>query len=292
MLRFLGRKKKEGFISVKGGRVWFQTIGSGPTLLVLHGGPGYPHDYLEPLKKLSNEFQVVFYDQLGCGNSERSTDMSLWTVEHFVSELENVIATLGLEQYHILGQSWGAALAVSFAQTKPRGLQKLILANPYISTPIWEQDAARLIEKLHPIHRHALKTSHVGLPQFDEAQKEYYRRFVYGMDTLPEPCVRSGQKMNGDIYRYMWGPTEFVVTGTLKNFDPSDHLKNIALPTLFICGRNDEATPEACEQFAALMSNALVAVLEKSAHHAHWTETEKYIQIVRGFLVRDIAKNE
>lgn len=284
MLRFFGRKKKEGFISVTGGRVWYKTIGSGPPLIVLHGGPGYPHDYLEPLEKLSDEFKVIFYDQLGCGNSERPADSNLWTVERFVSELKDVIGALGISQYHILGQSWGAALATSFALKKPNGLQKLLLANPYISTPIWERDAARLIGKLSAVHQDALKTSHIGSPQFNEAQKEYYQRFVYGMQTLPEPCIRSGKKMNGDIYRYMWGPTEFIVTGTLKNFDPSDQLKNISLPTLFLCGRDDEATPEACEQFAVLMSNARTVVLEKSAHHAHWTETEKYMQTVRNFL--------
>ena len=292
MLNFFKRSRKtqEGFISVHGGKVWYKTVGTGTPLIVLHGGPGYPHDYLEPLEQLSDEFQVVFYDQLGCGNSERPTNPDLWTIERFVSELENVVASLSLEKYHLLGQSWGAALAVSFALRKPKGLQKMVLANPYISTPIWERDATRLIGKLSPAHQRALRTSQVGSSQFNDAKEEYYRRFVHGMEILPEPCVRSGQKMNADMYRYMWGPTEFIVTGTLKNFDPSDDLKNLQVPTLFICGRNDEATPEACEHFAQLMPNSRVKVLEKSAHHAHWTETEKYIQIIRTFLARGIVE--
>jgi len=130
-------KVTEGIIDVPGGNVWYEIVGDEKAipLIVLHGGPGYPHESLEPLKGLSDERNIIFYDQLGCGNSKRTTDKKLWTVEHFVEELQLVVSSLKLKKYHILGHSWGAALAVSYALTKPRGLQSLILADPYISTP-------------------------------------------------------------------------------------------------------------------------------------------------------------
>jgi len=112
------KSTKEGYIKVTGGRIWYKIVGkksNNPPLVVLHGGPGYPHNYLEPIAALSNQRQVIFYDQLGCGNSDRPNDTKLWTVERFVQELGEVIDTLKLNQYHILGQSWGAALGASFA---------------------------------------------------------------------------------------------------------------------------------------------------------------------------------
>src|SRR5690242_8413501 len=129
--------KKEGILTVSGGNIWYQITGNkkGIPLIVLHGGPGYPHDSLESLEDLSDARQIIFYDQLGCGNSRRSTDKSLWTVEHFVEELQLLIKSLKINSYHIIGHSWGSALAVSFALTKPKGLKSLILADPYISTP-------------------------------------------------------------------------------------------------------------------------------------------------------------
>src|SRR6266498_302131 len=110
-------KAEEGHISVPGGKVWYKIVGKRKAvpLIVIHGGPGYPHFYLKPLEDLSNEREVIFYDQLGCGNSACPDNKNLWTVERFVDELETVITTLALEQYHILGQSWGAALAISYA---------------------------------------------------------------------------------------------------------------------------------------------------------------------------------
>lgn len=278
-------KSKEGFIQVHGGKVWYKIVGErGTSLIVIHGGPGYPHDYLEPLEDVADERPVVFYDQLGCGDSGPSTDRSSWTIEYFVSELQTIIAELKLGRYHLLGQSWGATIAASFALTKPEGLRGMILANPYLSTPRWEQDAARLIKQLPWRDRWALRRGNSDAHAFNKAARHYYRRFVYGIDELPDSCNRSASKMNADIYRYMWGPTEFIVTGTLKQFDLSDQLNNISCPTLFLCGRYDEATPESCEYFASSMPNAQVKVLESSAHHAHWTERNSYMEKVRTFL--------
>src|SRR3989344_7726374 len=106
-------QRSEGTVPVPGGKVWYEAVGERNTtpLIVLHGGPGYPHDYLEPLEDLADERQIIFYDQLGCGNSERPDDDALWAVSRFVQELRSVIEGLGIEQYHLLGHSWGAALA-------------------------------------------------------------------------------------------------------------------------------------------------------------------------------------
>jgi len=278
--------KTEGFISVEGGKVWYQIIGDQGNipLIVLHGGPGYPHDYLEPLEDSATNRQVIFYDQLGCGNSDKTTDPVLWTVENFVKELCQVIETLKLEKYHILGHSWGSALAVAFALTKLKGLTSLVLSDPYISTPIWEKEMQRLLELLPDDMRNALLNNKKESDKYKQASKEFYHRFVWRMNSYPESCKKSFKKKNADLYNYMWGPEEFQATGTLANFDPSLQFSEIKVPVLLICGRYDEATPESCEYFRNRISNAKLEILENSAHFPFWNEREKYMKIVQSFL--------
>src|SRR6266540_2413750 len=113
----------EGYIAVEGGRVWYRIAGEGRTgipLLTLHGGPGYPHDYLEPLERLADERPVIFYDQLGCGKSEHPNDASLWQADRFVRELAQVREALGLDRMHLFGHSWGTMLAVDFVLSGAR----------------------------------------------------------------------------------------------------------------------------------------------------------------------------
>ncbi|HWY80261.1 MAG TPA: proline iminopeptidase-family hydrolase [Candidatus Sulfotelmatobacter sp.] len=279
-------KREEGFIDVPGGNVWYEIVGNkeATPLIALHGGPGYPHDSLESLEYLADERKVIFYDQLGCGNSKRTTDKSLWTVDHFVRELQKIVKELKLKKYHILGHSWGAGLAVSFAFSKPSGLQSLILTDPYISTPHWEKDANRLLSTMPPAMQRALKEGKTTSKQFQEARKEFYFRHVYRFKKFPVACIRADHKMNGEMYRYMWGPEEFDPRGTLKTFDLTPRLSEIKIPVLLLCGRFDEATPESLQYFHPLLPNATMKVFEKSAHMPHWTEKEVYMTTVRRFL--------
>jgi proline-specific peptidase len=135
--------EQEGFIPVSGYRVWYRIVGGGADLeniplLALHGGPGVPHDYIENLADLASDTRrVILYDQLGCGRSDQPDDTSLWRVERFVEELGIVRRELGLDQVHLLGQSWGGMLAIEYALTQPRGLVSLILASTLSSMPMW-----------------------------------------------------------------------------------------------------------------------------------------------------------
>jgi proline iminopeptidase len=279
-------KKIEGILEVQGGNVWYEVVGEGQEvpLIVLHGGPGYPHDSLEPLEDLANERKVIFYDQLGCGNSKRTTDKSLWTVEHFVKELEQLIKSLKLTKYHIIGHSWGSALAVAFALTKPNGLQSLILTDPYISTPQWDKDAKRLIDKMPIAMQKVLKEGKIESETYQEASMEYYYRHVYRFKKFPIACVKASNKMNRELYGYMWGPEEFKASGTLKDLDFIPLLQEIKVPVLLLCGRFDEATPEALEFYKTKLPKGQMKVFEDSAHFPFYTERKAYITTVRKFL--------
>ena len=133
----MAKQTKEGYVDVPGGKVWYEVLGDGDglPLITLHGGPGSTHFGLEPLQALADDRPVVFYDQLGCGNSDRPDDPSLWRVERFVEELHILKDALGLDQFHILGHSWGTMLGTDYYLTHPEGIVSLIQSSPCISIP-------------------------------------------------------------------------------------------------------------------------------------------------------------
>jgi len=281
---------REGHISVPGGRVWYKIVGSGDTipLLVLHGGPSFPHNYLKPLESLSDERPVVFYDQLGCGNSDRPEDPNLWHTERFVEELAKVRQSLNLEQAHILGHSWGSMLAIDYALTKPEGIMSLILASPCLSVPRWIEDTAIYRKKLLIEVQEVLDRNEVAgttdSEEYEAAVMEFNRRHLYRLDPWPEVLEQTMAGAGLQVYHTMWGPSEFFITGNLANYDSTSCLGEIAIPTLLTCGRYDEASPDTTAWYQSLIPQAEIAIFENSSHMPHLEEMELYLQVVQGFL--------
>src|SRR5262245_58241273 len=184
-----------GFVPVEGGRVWYEVHGSGSRtpLLVLHGGPGIPHDYLANLALLGGDRPVVFYDQLGCGRSERPEDVALWTRERFARELAAVRKALGLEEVVLYGHSWGSILAVDYLSglggSAPTGVRGVILAGPALSIPRWTEDSRRLIATLPPEQATAIlegeRTGKTESEAYQAATQAYYRRYICRLDPWP-----------------------------------------------------------------------------------------------------------
>ncbi len=285
---------REGFIEVRGGKVWYRIAGvhqKGTPLLVLHGGPGAPHDYLEPLEPLSDERPVVFYDQLGCGNSDRPRDKSLWTVGRFVDELAQVREALRLDKVHILGQSWGALLAVDYLLTKkPGGVASLTLSGPLVSSARFAADAKALVNDL-PVEMQ--KAVHDGeasgdfnSPEYQAAMMTYYRKHVCRLDPWPDCLNRAFEKLGQDVYRHMWGPSEFTVTGTLKTYDRTQQLNEIAVPTLFTAGRYDEVSPETIRYYQGMLPGSELVIFEGASHMHHMEKQDQYLNVLRDFLRR------
>jgi proline-specific peptidase len=140
---------REGRLEFSGHQVWYAVVGEATAqpgklpLLCLHGGPGACHDYLESLAALAEDGRaVIFYDQLGCGNSDHPDEPSMWTVPLFVEEV--VRRALGLDRIHLLGQSWGGMLAMEYALTQPPGVASLTIASSPASMVQWVAEANRL----------------------------------------------------------------------------------------------------------------------------------------------------
>jgi len=289
---------QEGYISVPGGNIWYRILGGdqpGLPLVVLHGGPGFPHDYLEPLEALSDERQVIFYDQLGCGNSDIPEDSALWTLGRFVDELEQVLQVLKLEKYHLLGQSWGTMLAVDFLLTRtPSGVASLILSGPCLSVARFMADQrAYLLEFPQDMQKIIQETEVTGdfkSPEYQNAMLIYYQRHVCRLDPWPDCLVRSMEKMGRSVYEQMWGPSEFTMTGNLKDYERIVQLKDIVVPVLFTCGRYDEATPSSTALYHDQLPGSEMVIFEDASHEHHLEKTELYLKIGRDFLSRSEKK--
>ncbi|MGH3398604.1 MAG: proline iminopeptidase-family hydrolase, partial [Streptosporangiaceae bacterium] len=244
-------KQDEGYIDVEGGRVWYRSVGpdtgGGTPLLCLHGGPGFTHYYLEPLEALADRRQVIFYDQLGCGRSDRPDDLSLWTVDRFVGELAQVRAALGLDRLHLFGSSWGGMLAMQYTLDRRPALESLILCGSPASMIRWVADCDELLaaepEEVRRVIREHEAAGFTACPEYQSAILGFYREHVCRLSPWPAGFERSFAEAGYDVYNTMNGPSEFTVTGTLRTWDIMDRLGEIAVPALLVGGRYDECTP-------------------------------------------------
>jgi L-proline amide hydrolase len=289
-------RKQEGFIPVIGDyRVWYQIVGGGAEqedvpLLALHGGAGVPHDYMENLADLaSDRRRVIFYDQLGCGRSDQPDDPSLWRVERFVEELGIVRRMLKLNRVHLLGQSWGGMLAIEYMLTQPQGIVSLILASTLSSMPLWIAEANRLRSEL-PAEVQATLLRHeiAGTtedPEYLQAMQVFYERHVIRLVPMPDQVKRALDQV-GQVYYIMNGPSEFHVTGVVKDWDRTDRLAEIQVPTLITSGRYDESTPRINEILHNGVAGSEWVLFEHSSHMSHIEEAALYLPTVEAFIKR------
>ncbi len=288
----LPKQTLEGYVDVPGGSVWYEIVGGGKgiPLVTLHGGPGSTHWGMEPLKALADERPVVFYDQLGCGASDRPDDLSLWRTERFVEELHLLREALGYDRVHILGHSWGTMLGADYYLAHPDGIVSLVMSSPCISIERWIQDCNEYRRALpadvqEVLDRHEREGT-TDSQEYDDATEVFNKRHVMRLDPVPEASKRGREGRGQVVYETMWGPNEFYMTGNLKGYDRSGRLGEIKVPTLYSCGRVDEAAPATVEWYHSLTPGSEFVVYENSAHMPYWEEIDRYIGVVRDFLAR------
>jgi len=294
-------ENSEGPAPFDGNQTWYRVVGEllpdGPApLVVLHGGPGATHDYLLSLADLARDGRaVVFYDQLGNGNSTHLPDRGadFWTVELFVRELANLVDHLGISgRYHVLGQSWGGFLAQEHALTRPAGLRSLVLSNTAASFPAFVDEANSLRADLPPaveatLRRHE-EAGTTDAPEYADACQVFYKRHVCRLEQWPEEVTYSFAMIDEDptVYHTMNGPSEFHVIGSIRDWQVTDRLTEIDVPTLVVSGRHDEATPALQEVLVAGIPQTEQMVLEESSHLPMWEERDAYMRAVGDFLAR------
>jgi L-proline amide hydrolase len=283
-------KAREGYVDFRGYRTWYRFVGelNSPVtpLLALHGGPGSTHNYFGPLEGLATERPVVLYDQIGCGKSDRPSDIE-WSVDVFRDEVAAVRDRLGLERVHLLGTSWGGMLAQEHVLSGATGIVSLILSSTLASIALWNEEQLKLKAQLPPevvevLDRHEAAGTYDD-PEYEEALEPYYDRHFYrGPQPRPElEAMAHGRAP--DVYHAMQGPNEWTTTGALKGWDTRDRLHEIDVPTLVIRGRHDMCTEPIAAELVNGIKGAHAVVLENSSHTPVLEETERYLVIVGEF---------
>ena len=283
---------EEGTIAVPGGHVWYKSVGDGdlPPLLVMHGGPGFAHNYLTPLEDLADRRRVIFWDQLGCGRSDSPNDPSLWTMERSLQEVDAVREHLGLERHHLFGNSWGGMLAQQYVIDRQPDLPSMVVSNSLASMPRLGEDTARLKSELpqevqDTIDYHEDNELY-ACPEYQGAIAIWYQTYICRMQPWPMGLEQSFANVGMEIYTTMIGPSDFKVIGNLKDWDIMDRLKEIEVPTLFVAGRYDECTPEHMQLMHESLPGSEFALFEKSAHMPFYEEREDCMRIINDFLSR------
>jgi len=283
------------YLKLKSGhRLWYAVHGGGVglPLLVLHGGPGTGHDYLENLAKLSDERTIIFYDQLGCGRSDKPDDNALWRIERFADEVDEVRAQLGLQHLHILGQSFGGYLLIEYLSRKPKGLASVILASTASSMAQFSADIKKRVTQLPQHHQDALCLYGAGSdfqhPNYVAAVDAFNRNFLCRIAELPDCIARTGANVESSKSNsVMSGPNQFTVGGNMKDWDRSQEIRNIQIPALITCGEFDEIGPDCATALHSALSNSELRVFDGCSHTAHLEDEENYLRVVREFLAKN-----
>lgn len=284
---------REDFMDFNGFKTWYAIYGdlqSGKTpLIVLHGGPGYPHHHLQNLSELAqNGYAVILYDQLGCGKSDRPDDPELWTIQLFIDELNALRKELDLSEVNILGHSWGGTLALEYMFTKPQGVNKLVLSSPLVDTSLWVEECDKLKDLLpkgvaETMRQHENDgTTH--MQAYADAYQVFQDNFLCRVKPQPEMMRLADEGAGVQVYNIMWGPSEAFATGKLKGWSALDRLREITLPTLLLSGKYDEATPRQMKLAHEGIAGAQWVMFEQSSHTSNIEEPDKYLTTVDSFL--------
>ncbi|KAH9905268.1 proline-specific peptidase [Xylariomycetidae sp. FL2044] len=285
-------------------KTWFKVVGnlddqSGPALIGLHGGPGAGHEYLSPLYDLYEQdgIPIILYDQVGCGRSthfrDRLGDAAFWTFDLFIQELDSLIDHLKLRDsgFFLFGQSWGGMLAGVFAARRPRGLKKLILASAPASFPLYAKGCRKLLAQLPEDVRKTIeeceRRGDFESPEFQEASAVFYARHFCRIEPMPEDIQAGFAHLEEDSTTYltMSGPSEFTITGSLKEWEIGSSAKDIEVETLLLNSVFDEAQDLCIQPWFEAIPKVKWVTLQNSSHMLHWEERERASSLCLTFLV-------
>lgn len=271
--------------------VWTKTFGNNPKikLLLLNGGPGATHEYFECMESFlpGEGIEIIYYDQLGCGNSDNPKDTSMWDLGRYVEEVEQVRQSLHLtsDNFYLLGHSWGGILAMQYALKYQQNLKGLIISNMMSDVPAYGKYAKDVLAKqmdpkiLDTIRMIEANGDFENPKYMELLYPNFYMAHILRMplDKWPEPVNRSFAKMNQSLYVTMQGPSEFGISGKLVNWNVSDSLRNITTPTLVIGGKYDTMDPEHMKWMSTQFPNGSYLFCAKGSHMSMYDDQQTYM---------------
>lgn len=289
------RHSHEDRIQTTHGTLWHCVFGAdqpGVPLLVVHGGPGFL-SMTETVRELADERPVHFYDQLGCGRSDKAADPDFYSPRNYVRELAEVRKALGLDEVCLMGFSWGALLtALYLLDEQPAGVKAAMFCAPLLGAPGWDADQRdnilRMPEDVQKAILEGEQSGEYGGEAYQNAMMAYYRRHLCRLDPWPDYVMEAFGKLDMEIYGRLWGPSEFTITGKLKDYDLLPRLHTITVPTLLTCGDFDEAGVKTLKDCQLIMPEAFMAVLPNASHLHHLEKPDLFLCVIREFL-RDFS---
>ena len=280
--------------------VWTKRVGNNPTkkVLLLHGGPGANHEYFQAIDSYfpKESIEYYYYDQLGSSFSDKPKDQSLWTIDRFVDEVEQVRLALGLDEnnFIILGHSWGGILGLEYALKHQNRMKALIISNMVPSIPDYIKYANDVLApKLDPsvlkkIREYENAGDYTNNEYLGLIEEHYYPKHVLRMplEEWPNPVTRSLAGLNYEIYLKMQGPSEFGVVGDalLKDWDRKNDLKNLKIPVLTIGGQYDTMDPKQMEWMSTEVQNGTYLHCPNGSHWSMYDDQETYFNGVTEYI--------
>jgi len=293
---------QSGFVDSHGVLIYYETVGRGAPLMIVHGGPGASHDYFLPyLLPLMRSIKLVFIDERGSGKSAKVEDPKQYNVANMVEDLEAVRVALGLGKISMLGHSFGGVLVEAYALKYQKNLSHLILGSTFASTQEINEALAKMKADMDPKDRERLNALEAaglfGKGEIWEHGRypEEYAKLAWGKGYFPyiyvnqpdpnyDP-VSSNTTTAWDVYREMWGSDgEFIVDGNLKEVEYVDRLSEIKVPTLIIVGEHDESDPKMSKEMHEKIAGSQLAILPRSGHMTFVDQPEMFLKTVREFV--------
>lgn len=289
-------KITEGYMPFKGFKTYYRIVGerqgTKKPLIFLHGGPGSTHNYFEVLDRIADEDnrQLIMYDQIGCGHSMVTGHPELFTGEIWLEELIKMRKYLDIDECHILGQSWGGMQAIWYlCVCNHKGVKSAILSSTLPYNEIWEREQHRRIKYLPKNMQDAIakaeKTGNFCGDEYTEAINEFMLRHCADVVSKDSPeCLRRPKVAGTEAYTVGWGPNEFTPTGTLKNYNFKEEIRNIKEPCLIMSGQMDMCSPFIAKEMFDKIPNSQWELFEYSRHMCFVEENDKYVKILKNWL--------
>jgi len=284
---------REGYIHGAGAQIYFKTLGRGPALVVLHGGPGAEHsDFLPYLRPLARRNQLIFIDERGSGRSERLQDPTKYTLDAMVNDLDRVRKAFGLKRFALLGHSFGGILAQAYAIRFPQTLRRLILAGTAHRATIFNADFRKIRAALSPgVRARIIAYENRGIFRADGQYVRGYetlcvRALAPYMHSRPPPPTGPRPYVSGwAVLREMWvRRSDCRIDGNLKGFDFTSKLTTLPVPTLVVLGDHDLVSVRSAESLAAALPKAKLTVLPNCGHMMFVDQTRRFNDLVSEFL--------
>jgi proline iminopeptidase len=279
----------EAWLPVRGGRIWYKVSGTGKgtPMVLVHGGPGAGSYYLKPFEEIGDDRPVVRYDQLGAGKSDRLTDTTLMNIPRFVEELDSLRRALKIDKWFVNGQSWGTVLALEYYKAHPERVAAIVFGGSVFDWRAYVREVEVWTKQMTDSSQRAIAAWKQGgspdAPEFKAATEEFYSKFVWRRPVTAD-LDSTMAAFGNEQYNYMQGAFEFVVTGTLKNYDARGDLPRITVPVLSTAGEFDEVGPQTVEAHAKLIPGARFILYKDAAHVTTWDARDANVKDVREFL--------